>query len=81
MLQSSSVYLDWNNSLDILSKAYDSGLFALIIGPKGTGKTTTLLQILDPLVRSNYAKITLEQFENQDADEPPRSLETDYKVL
>jgi nitric oxide reductase NorQ protein len=33
-------YLDWNNSLDILTKAYDAGLFSIIIGPKGTGKTT-----------------------------------------
>src|SRR6187200_70309 len=33
-------YLDWNNALDVLSKAYQTGLFALIIGPKGTGKTT-----------------------------------------
>ncbi|MEW5840438.1 MoxR family ATPase [Nitrososphaera sp.] len=33
-------YLDWNNALDVLEKAYRSGLFVLIIGPKGTGKTT-----------------------------------------
>jgi len=33
-------YLDWNNSIDILNKAYDAGLFVLIIGPKGTGKTS-----------------------------------------
>jgi nitric oxide reductase NorQ protein len=35
-----STYLDWNNSLDVLNKAYESGLFVLIIGPKGTGKTS-----------------------------------------
>ena len=40
MLQASSAYLDWNNSLDVLGKAHDAGLFALIIGPKGTGKTS-----------------------------------------
>src|ERR671930_811579 len=34
------IYLDWNNALNILQKAYTSGLFVLIIGPKGTGKTT-----------------------------------------
>jgi nitric oxide reductase NorQ protein len=39
MLQAST-YLDWNNSLEVLDKAYDSGLFVLIIGPKGTGKTS-----------------------------------------
>ncbi|QUC64842.1 MoxR family ATPase [Nitrosopumilus sp. K4] len=33
-------YVDWNNSIQILNKAYDSGLFVLIIGPKGTGKTS-----------------------------------------
>src|ERR671933_3084100 len=34
------IYLDWNNALDILQRSYRSGLFVLIIGPKGTGKTT-----------------------------------------
>src|SRR5512133_423518 len=33
-------YIEWNGSLDTLNKAYDTGLFAIIIGPKGTGKTT-----------------------------------------
>jgi nitric oxide reductase NorQ protein len=40
MLQASATYLDWNNSIEILNKAYDSGLFVLVIGPKGTGKTS-----------------------------------------
>ncbi|MCH8323626.1 MAG: MoxR family ATPase [Thaumarchaeota archaeon] len=39
MLQEIS-YLDWNNSIEILNKAHDADLFVLIIGPKGTGKTT-----------------------------------------
>ncbi|HLG37694.1 MAG TPA: MoxR family ATPase [Nitrososphaera sp.] len=38
--QEEIIYLDWNNALEILEKAYKSDLFALIIGPKGTGKTT-----------------------------------------
>src|SRR5579884_1953137 len=38
--QEDIIYLDWNNALDILERAYRSGLFVLIIGPKGTGKTT-----------------------------------------
>ncbi|RNJ80583.1 MAG: MoxR family ATPase [Nitrosopumilus sp. B06] len=33
-------YLDWNNSVRILEKAHDAGLFVLVIGPKGTGKTS-----------------------------------------
>ena len=33
-------YLDWNGSIPVMRKAYESGLFVLIIGPKGTGKTS-----------------------------------------
>ena len=33
-------YLDWNNSIDVIDKAFEKGLFVLIIGPKGTGKTS-----------------------------------------
>ena len=32
-------YLDWNNSIDVIDKAFEKELFVLIIGPKGTGKT------------------------------------------
>lgn len=35
-----SLYIDWNNSFEVLERAYSSNLFVLIIGPKGTGKTT-----------------------------------------
>ena len=35
-----STYLDWNNSLQTLNKAYEANLFVIIIGPKGTGKTS-----------------------------------------
>ena len=35
-----STYLDWNNSIGVIDKAFEKGLFVLIIGPKGTGKTS-----------------------------------------
>jgi nitric oxide reductase NorQ protein len=35
-----SVYLDWNNAFEIIDSAFEKGLFVIIIGPKGTGKTT-----------------------------------------
>jgi len=37
---SDSSYLDWNGAFDILDRAYEASIFVLIIGPKGTGKTT-----------------------------------------
>ena len=33
-------YLDWNGSLEVLRRSYESSLFVLVIGPKGTGKTS-----------------------------------------
>ena len=33
-------YLDWSNTFETLEKAYEQGIFVLVIGPKGTGKTT-----------------------------------------
>jgi len=33
-------YLDWNNSFGVIDKAFEKELFVLIIGPKGTGKTS-----------------------------------------
>ncbi|MGA9296974.1 MAG: MoxR family ATPase [Nitrososphaeraceae archaeon] len=38
------IYLDWNDSLDVLTRAYSAGLFTIIIGPKGTGKTSLVRQ-------------------------------------
>jgi len=35
-----SLYLDWNNAFEIIDSAFEKGLFVIIIGPKGTGKTT-----------------------------------------
>ncbi len=43
----SGVYLDWNESLPTLEAARAAGLFALVIGPKGTGKTTLVRRFAD----------------------------------
>jgi len=37
-----SIYLDWNNAFEIIDSAFEKGLFVIIIGPKGTGKTTLI---------------------------------------
>ncbi|MEK6931044.1 MAG: AAA family ATPase, partial [Thermoproteota archaeon] len=46
-------YLDWNNSINILNKAYQADLFVLIIGPKGTGKTS----LVRDFAKSRNAKL------------------------
>ena len=50
----------------------------LIRSPKGTGKTTTLLEVIEPLVARTY---TVESLEDTDFDDPPHSTESDYRVL
>ena len=50
---SESTYLDWNNSIQILNKAYDADLFVIIIGPKGTGKTSLVREF----AKSKNAKL------------------------
>ncbi|MEM2856265.1 MAG: AAA family ATPase [Candidatus Nitrosocaldaceae archaeon] len=58
------VYLDWNKSLDILKKAYEADLFVLIIGPKGTGKTTMVRKFAEmvnkELITVNFSLRTRE---------------------
>jgi nitric oxide reductase NorQ protein len=48
-------YLDWNNALSNLDKAYETGLFALIIGPKGTGKTTLVRKFAAQMKKELYS--------------------------
>ncbi len=57
-------YLDWNNSIGIIEKAFEKGLFVLIIGPKGTGKTSLVreyaIQKSKELVSINFSLRTRE---------------------
>ena len=48
-------YLDWNNAIEILNKAHETGLFALIIGPKGTGKTTLVRKFASKTKKELYS--------------------------
>jgi nitric oxide reductase NorQ protein len=58
------IYDDWCNYLPVLERAYKSGLFVLIVGPKGTGKTTLVRkfaeQIKKPLYSINFSLRTKE---------------------
>src|ERR671935_958037 len=55
MMMTEIKYLDWNNALDILNKAYETGLFVLIIGPKGTGKTTLVRKFASQMKKELYS--------------------------
>ena len=48
-------YLDWNQSIDILKKANQIKLFALIIGPKGTGKTSLVRKFASELGKNIFS--------------------------
>jgi nitric oxide reductase NorQ protein len=48
-------YLDWNNALNILEKAYRLGLFVLIIGPKGTGKTSLVRKFANSIGKELFS--------------------------
>ena len=40
-------YLDWNNAFEVLEKAHEQEIFVLVIGPKGTGKTTLVREFAE----------------------------------
>src|SRR5919199_227462 len=48
-------YIDWNNALGVLSKAFETRLFVLIIGPKGTGKTTLVRKFASQMKKDLYS--------------------------
>ncbi len=52
---SDSNYFDWNNSFNVIKKAYDSSLFVLIIGPKGTGKTSLVRKFASEMGKMLYS--------------------------
>jgi len=48
-------YKDWNNLIPILKQAYDRKLFVLILGPKGTGKTTLVRRFAQELGKKLFS--------------------------
>ncbi len=50
-----SNYFDWNSSFEVIKKAYDSSLFVLIIGPKGTGKTSLVRKFASDMGKRLYS--------------------------
>jgi nitric oxide reductase NorQ protein len=48
-------YIDWNNAKSLLSKAFETKLFVLIIGPKGTGKTTLVRKFASHMKKDLYS--------------------------
>jgi nitric oxide reductase NorQ protein len=48
-------FYDWGGFLDTLMTAYKAGLFVLIIGPKGTGKTTLVRAFAKKLGKPLYS--------------------------
>src|SRR4029453_13787473 len=52
---SDSNYFDWNNSFNVIKKAYDTSLFVLIIGPKGTGKTSLVRKFASEIGKALYS--------------------------
>src|SRR4029453_3559933 len=52
---SDSNYFDWNNSFEVIKKAYESSLFVLIIGPKGTGKTSLVRKFASDIGKTLYS--------------------------
>ena len=48
-------YIDWNDALSVLSKAFETKLFVLIIGPKGTGKTTLVRKFASQMKKELYS--------------------------
>jgi nitric oxide reductase NorQ protein len=48
-------YIDWNNALGVMRKAFETKLFVLIIGPKGTGKTTLVRKFVSQMKKELYS--------------------------
>jgi hypothetical protein len=72
-------------SIEIFNREYlelkvlHTGL-TLIRSPKGSGKTESLTEIIRNLITSEDFR-TLEDIENTDPDDPPRSFNRNYKIL
>jgi len=53
-MQTSENFLDWNNVVSKLTHCYENGLFPLLIGPKGVGKTAAIRAACERLKKEMY---------------------------
>lgn len=67
------------NSQYLKLKTLNTGL-TLIRSPKGSGKTESLTEIIGNLITSEHFR-TLDDIEEADPDDPPRSFNSKYKIL
>ena len=55
LIPTNIIYNDWCNYLPILHEAYKQKLFVLIVGPKGTGKTTLVRKFAEMIKKPLYS--------------------------
>jgi len=64
LVPKSEIYFDWNNVVSKLKHCYENGLFPLLVGPKGVGKTAAIRKVAElvgkPMRTVNFSLRTRE---------------------